>query len=221
MAIVAGVTVYSSLIMLEAGTRTEQQERSITTTQAIAERQVNQSALDAVEAESLAFIREEEKMARDVYDAMYVLWPDKPIFDQISDSEQEHMDAILTLLDKYGLPDPAQGPGVFTDPDIQGLYDWLISRGEVSEIDALYAGAFIEEYDIHDLQMAIEETDNPDVQQVYSNLEQGSENHLRAYVGLIEETGVIYEAQWLTQTEVDEILAASSQPGKRTTNQHR
>lgn len=221
MAIVAGVTVYSSLIMLEAGTRTEQQERSITTTQAIAERQVNQSALDAVEAESLAFIREEEKMARDVYDAMYVLWPDKPIFDQISDSEQEHMDAILTLLDKYGLPDPAQGPGVFTDPDIQGLYDWLISRGEVSEIDALYAGAFIEEYDIHDLQMAIEETDNPDVQQVYSNLEQGSENHLRAYVGLIEETGVIYEAQWLTQAEVDEILAASSQPGKRTTNQHR
>lgn len=221
MAIVAGVTVYSSLIMLEAGTGTEQQERSITTTQAIAERQVNQSALDAVEAETLAFIREEEKMARDVYDAMYVLWPDKPIFDQISDSEQEHMDAILTLLDKYGLPDPAQGPGVFTDPDIQGLYDWLISRGEVSEIDALYAGAFIEEYDIHDLQMAIEETDNPDVQQVYSNLEQGSENHLRAYVGLIEETGVIYEAQWLTQAEVDEILAASSQPGKRTTNQHR
>ena len=212
--IVAFVAAVSTLILLGAGAGVQQQTWSITKTQ------VQTSALDTAEAAHLTFIREEEKMARDAYDAMYVKWG-LTIFDQISDSEQEHMDAILSMLEKYGLPDPAQGPGVFTDPAIQGLYNWLMERGEVSALEALSVGAFIEEFDIGDLLEAIDETDNSDLDQVYGNLELGSENHLRSFVGLIENaTGVDYTAQWLPQAQVNDILASSGS-GKRTKNQGR
>ena len=63
----------------------------------------------------LTYMREEEKLARDV-SFLYDQWGAR-IFDNISISEQRHMDAIKNLLDRYGLPDPAagKGPGEF-DP---------------------------------------------------------------------------------------------------------
>lgn len=172
------------------------------------------SALSAAEAATLTFVREEEKMARDVYLKMFAAWG-LPVFEQIATSEQEHMDAIKRLLDKYGLPDPAAGNevGQFTDQDIQILYDSLYETGSNSAFDGLMAGAFIEEFDIEDLLLAIAETDNLDLKQVYGNLEDGSENHLRAFVGQIEATGVDYKAQWLSQEVVDTILGAKSDSG--------
>jgi len=55
----------------------------------------------------LTYIREEEKLARDVYLYLYDMWGSS-IFDNISVSEQAHMDAIKTLIDRYGLDDPAE-----------------------------------------------------------------------------------------------------------------
>lgn len=181
---------------------------------------VKASALAPNEAATLTFIREEEKMARDVYLAMDAAWG-LPVFAQIAASEQEHMDAIKRMLDKYGLPDPALGVGVFADPLIQGLYNQLIASGMTSEYSALMAGAYIEEYDVLDLLLAIQETDKPDLQQVYGNLEAGSENHLRAFVAQIEESDVTYTAQYAPQSMVDEILAATSDSGQREQNRGR
>lgn len=172
------------------------------------------TALSPAEAATLAFIREEEKMARDVYLAMSDIWG-LPIFAQIAASEQEHMDAIKRLLDKYRLPDPALGIGDFANHEIQDLYDALIAWGTESDLAALYVGAFIEEFDILDLQLAIDETDNADLDQVYGNLKAGSENHLRAFVGEIEKRGIAYTAQYLPQEVVDAILAASREFGRR------
>lgn len=172
------------------------------------------TALDPAEAATLAFIREEEKLARDVYLAMSDIWG-LPIFARIAASEQEHMDAIKRLLDKYRLPDPALGIGDFANHEIQDLYDALIARGTESDLAALYVGAFIEEFDILDLQLAIDETDNADLDQVYRNLKAGSENHLRAFVGEIEKRGIAYTAQYLPQEVVDAILAASPESGRR------
>ena len=59
-----------------------------------------------------------------------------------------------------------------------------------------------------DLQRAIDETDNADIQRLYENLMSGSRNHLRAYVGQIENLGIVYEAQCLPQDEVDSIVDA-------------
>ena len=168
---------------------------------------VEQLTLSPTEADTLTFMREEEKLARDVYLVMFAYWGSKT-FTNIAESEQNHMDAIKTLLDKYGLPDPAyQEIGVFNDPSLQELYEQLENQGKISKLDAFMVGALIEEIDIEDLQTAIDQTDKQDLQRVYENLMSGSENHLRAFVSQIERLGVNYNAQYLPPRVVDEILA--------------
>jgi hypothetical protein len=130
----------------------------------------------------LTYMREEEKLARDVYLFLYDKWHSR-IFKNIAVSEQTHMDAIKTLLDRYGIPDPAadKGPGEFTNSQLQVLYDELIRDGSVSLIDALEVGVFIEETDIDDLNAGIASTTHKDIKIVYSSLLAGSLNHLNAF----------------------------------------
>jgi hypothetical protein len=120
------------------------------------------------------------------------------------------MDAILDLLKKYRLPDPATSTliGEFTNPELQALYEMLVSKGMQSDIDALMVGGIIEETDMEDIQAAIEDSQHADVDAVYENLLCGSRNHLRAFAANIQAlTGQPYDAQVLDQAAVDEILA--------------
>ena len=172
-------------------------------------------ALSVTEIDHLLFMREEEKMARDVYLTLYDLWNDE-IFNNIASSEQEHMDAMKSLIDKYGLTDPViddDNIGTFGDPVLQELYTSLVKRGEKSAMEALYVGGYIEEVDMQDIQEAIDETSHTDIIDVYENLLKGSRNHLRAFVGKIEDEGAVYEAQILLQSEVDEIVDSSIERG--------
>ncbi len=145
------------------------------------------SELDDTEIHHLLFIREEEKMARDVYRVLYEKWGN-PIFANIVESEQAHMDAMANLLAFYGIDDPvlSDETGAFTDDDIAVLYSWLIAWGSESEVDALLVGAYIEEYDIFDIWKAYDETDEERIQKVYQNLYEGSYNHLHAFVYVYE-----------------------------------
>jgi hypothetical protein len=52
---------------------------------------VSVSQLSPQEAESLLFMREEEKLARDVYITLYEQWNNQ-VFANISNSEQRHME---------------------------------------------------------------------------------------------------------------------------------
>lgn len=164
--------------------------------------------LSADEADTLQFLREEEKLARDVYITLHAQWGSN-VFANISDSEQQHMDAIKVLLDKYGIDDPAlPRVGEFNNDDLQGAYNVLVARGSQSLLEALRVGGFIEELDIGDLDDAIAATKRTDILNVYDSLQCGSGNHLRAFGGqLVNRTGA-YEAQIMTQDEVDAILAA-------------
>ena len=162
--------------------------------------------LTEAEAADLLFMREEEKLARDVYITMYAEWG-LPVFDNISQSEQKHMDSILGLLDTYGLDDPALGFGEFADAELQELFDDLVGIGLQSKLDALMVGALIEEVDMEDIVLAMERTGKADILTVYGNLLAGSENHLNSFVKNIEAiTGETYVAQWISQEEVDAIL---------------
>ena len=136
--------------------------------------------LTEVEVADLLFIREEEKLARDVYLFLYDDFG-KKIFVTIAASEQSHMDAVLVLLNKYGLEDPAYGkdPGEFENTILQGLYDDLIKA--CCNREALEAGVFIEETDIEDLGIAISDTDKEDIKKVYGRLLEGSLRHLDAF----------------------------------------
>ncbi len=168
--------------------------------------------LDEQEVADLMWMREEEKLARDVYLLLADKWG-LQIFSNISRSEQQHMDSMLNMIEIYGLSDPVgdNPQGVFTNPDLQALYDDLAAQGSQSQIDALYVGATIEEVDIIDLERAIADTDNPDLVQAYSGLMCGSENHLRAFVrNLEQQTGETYTPQYLDQAAYDAIMAGTT-----------
>jgi hypothetical protein len=156
------------------------------------------SDLSQEETAALLFMREEEKLARDVYNALYEIWG-QPTFTNIAASEQAHMDEIKLLLDRYNLADPALEPGSFTDPNLGALYDQLVGQGSLSLVDALKVGAAIEEIDILDLEERLAMTDNADLQQVFTNLMMGSYNHLNAFTGVLSmQTGEVYQPQYLS-----------------------
>jgi hypothetical protein len=166
--------------------------------------------LSAAEAEALQYMREEEKLAHDVYILLYQQWR-LPVFQNISQSEQTHTDAVKILLDRYGLNDPASGAvGVFTNPDLQALYTDLVARGSQSLAEALKVGAAIEELDILDLQKRLAQTDNADIQQVFNNLLQGSYNHLSAFTRTLStQTGETYQPQYLNAEAYQTILGSA------------
>ena len=163
--------------------------------------------LTEAEIEGILFMREEEKLARDVYVKLADIW-DSNVFTNIGASEQRHMDEVLLLIDKYGLADPVADNdiGVFEDVTLQALYDDLIARGSASEIEALNVGAAIEEIDIIDLEEYLEATNNPDIVQVYGDLLSGSMKHLQSFTSVLSKRGVEYEPQYLEKAEYDEIL---------------
>lgn len=155
----------------------------------------------------MKFMREEEKLARDSYLVLGDLWG-VPVFGNIAGSEQKHMDAIKKLLDKYQVTDPVTDEsdiGSFKDPELQPLYYDLMARGEGSLMAALMVGGEIEETDMQDIQAWIELADHSDIISVYESLMCGSRNHLRAFVKQVEMRGKVYQAQVLTQDEVDAI----------------
>ena len=160
--------------------------------------------LTAAETETLLFVREEEKLARDVYLTLYQRWGNTTFQNIALRSEQTHMDAIKVLVDAAGLADPVvnDGVGVFSNAQIANLYTTLVERGNPSVVEALRVGGFIEEFDIKDLQEAIAEasqgSNQAAVLQVYNNLMAGSRNHLRAFVTALANQGVAYQAQVLT-----------------------
>lgn len=174
-----------------------------------------EGVLSAEEIEYLGFMREEEKLARDVYLVLYREWG-TDVFANIALSEQQHTDAVRLLIETYGLEDPVADDsiGVFVNLELADLYEVLVQRGSLSIIEALYVGALIEEVDMEDIQHAIDVSDERDVLTVYDNLMRASRNHLRAFVSAIETlTGDEYQAQYLDQETVDEILTSEIETG--------
>lgn len=159
----------------------------------------------------LLFIREEEKLARDVYLVLGEQYEADglPIFFNIAASEQRHMDAVKRLLDGFGLEDPVgdNGIGEFFSDAIQGLYDQLLQDGQVGLAEGLAVGAFIEEYDILDLEHAIDRAELPEIIKVYEHLRDGSLNHLRAFVPAYEMvSGQAYVPELILQADFDAIM---------------
>lgn len=170
--------------------------------------------LTEAEVESLLFMREEEKLAGDVFHYFHNLWG-SPIFQNVAESEDMHTESVLSLLNLYGTADTAVlEAGVYSNADLQELYDQLILQGSQSLKDALLVAAAIEEIDILDLEKYIAQTDNADIIMVYENLAWGSDSHLRAFVRVLSnQYGVDYVPQYLTQERFDEIMEGSNGAG--------
>lgn len=166
--------------------------------------------LSADERDALVRIREDEKLARDVYTTLGEKW-DLPIFDNIARAEQHHMELAALLVTRYEIKDPVvdDATGAFTDPELGALYAKLVAKGQESVENALGVGATIEDLDLADLQKMIDASDNQDFQLIANNLAKGSRNHLRAFTKVLERKGYdAYAAQYLSQEEIDQIIAA-------------
>ncbi len=165
---------------------------------------------DTTGQESLAFMREEEKMARDVY-LMFNQQYGVNIFTNIADSEQTHMDSVLNLMNVYDIPDSSTGVvGTFNNTDLQNLYDILIDMGSAGLSEAYLASALIEETDIRDLEIFMQNITAEDIINTYDNLLCGSRNHMRSFVSQYENlTGEEYEVQIPEMEEVVEQILNS------------
>ena len=172
-------------------------------------------SLSSIEERSLIQMREEEKLARDVYLTLYDKWGEQ-IFKNIARSEQTHTDSVKELLDRYSIDDPVKEDtvGVFTDDEISNLYETLVSKGEKSLVDALEVGATIEDLDIFDLNDFLSQIDNEDIKFVYNTLKNGAYNHMRAFTRVLEMNGGQYTPQYISQEEYDEILSSSNGNGR-------
>ncbi len=135
------------------------------------------------ERDSLIHMREEEKLAQDVYLSLYDTWG-KNIFQNITESETTHTDAVANLLKQFDIEDPVteKTQGVFQNPELHALYNTLIEQGRKSLLDALIVGATVEDLDIQDIEAYRAIVKHPDILRVYENLQRGSRNHLRSFV---------------------------------------
>ncbi len=170
------------------------------------------NTLSAADSAGLLFMREEEKLARDVYTALYAKWQ-MPIFSSIARSEVTHTNTVAQLIARYGLADLAasNAPGKFQNSELQALYDTLVAQGSKSQIGALTVGATVEDMDLTDL--AKRASAQSDIQRVYANLAKGSRNHLRAFTAQLEANGATYEPQFLSRNGYDAIVTSAQERG--------
>ena len=171
-------------------------------------------SLSAEERSGLVLMREEEKLARDVYMHLYAKW-NLRIFNNIAASEATHMSALLILLERYGLDDPVGDDviGSFENETLRSLYVVLCTQGDSSLAAALEVGATIEDLDIMDLMELSEGVDNEDILFTYESLTKGSRNHIRSFVSQLQRYGQTYDAQYIEQSLLDSILATAKETG--------
>jgi len=175
---------------------------------------IPKSDLSEIEKKALIFVREEEKLARDVYiylDKRYE--SETKIFGNIQKAEQTHTDSVKILLDRYNIDDPMTNDedadlGVFKNQDLQKLYNDLTSKGAISKIDAIEVGLIIEDLDIRDIEIYISQSDNEDIKTIFKSLVKGSENHLKAFYNKYE--GNLYTPKYISQERYKQIISSDS-----------
>jgi hypothetical protein len=170
--------------------------------------------LTEAEVAHVLYMRQEEKLARDVYITFDEWWL-ADVFERITGSEQRHMDAVGRIIEAQGLTDPAAEDtvGQYGDEAFVTLYNDLTGGGKDSYAAALKVGAYIEELDILDLLASLEDVENEYLAQVFQNLMRGSRNHLRAFVSELEGEGETYVPQLMTAEEYEEIINSPVERG--------
>ncbi len=161
---------------------------------------------------TLAYMGNEERLAYDVYNALYDQYGTEQFTKIATNGEYQHITAVQELIQKYKLSDdvnftnidlPALGyintpieemdAGTYDIAAIQTLYDDLVAQGSTSEIDALKVGCIIEVVDVNDLNRDIalaESEDATDIVTVFSFLRDGSYNHYWSFDKGLKNKGV-------------------------------
>jgi hypothetical protein len=156
-------------------------------------------------AGALAHMWNEEKLAKDIYLAMYDLTGNQTFYNIASQSETQHQESVQNLIAAYDLnildPDygtgysadalAAYGPGQYSIDAIKDLYDALYAKGSQSEVDALQVGCMVEVTDINDLDDELAKVqDYSNITTTFEFLRDGSYNHYWAFDRALKAIGV-------------------------------
>ena len=170
--------------------------------------------LTADEIEFAYALREDEKVARDLYAAFFEKYSLKT-FSNISKSEGNHMRAVEILLEYYEIDFPAAGNfGTFADSARQADYDSLLIMGSTA-LEAFKVMALLEESNIVSYNSVMADITNPNIKIVVENLGKASENHFRAAIRQITALGGTYAPKLMTQEEYNAMIAKGFEQGKR------
>ncbi len=173
------------------------------------------ASLNDAEVAMLLKMKEEEKLARDVYVTMYEKWP-KPIFLNISNAEERHLQAVITLLKFYNQADTlVAARGIFSTPALTQLYQTLVAKGDSSLVNAYQVGLQIKEMDIKDLTEALATDPNTNIVITFENLLKASRNHLRAFYLQLSALDIVYVPQYITQDEYNTTVLSPMEQGSQ------
>ncbi|EIF50621.1 DUF2202 domain-containing protein [Sulfurovum sp. AR] len=161
---------------------------------------------------TLAYMGNEERLAYDVYNALYDQYGTEQFTKIASNGEYQHIAVVQELIQKYKLSDDVNFTNVDLEPlgymntpieemnagtydisAIQTLYENLVAQGSPSEIDALKVGCIIEVVDVNDLNrdIALAESENAtDIVTVFSFLRDGSYNHYWSFDKGLKNQGI-------------------------------
>ena len=155
---------------------------------------------------TLAYMWNEEKLAKDIYLALYEMWGQRTFYNIATRSETRHEEAVESLVQKYDINITnlenyeiryseeelkALAPGEYSVPEVQELYDTLYAKGSQSLQDALEVGCMVEVTDVNDLNEDIEIAEGAeDLVLVFGFLRSGSYNHYWAFDRALKNIGV-------------------------------
>ncbi len=165
-----------------------------------------------VAAADLRYLREEEKLARDVYRTLFEQWKLKP-HENISASEETHTTRVRDLLASFGVADPVTDDtvGTFVNADLRELYAGLVATGKKSETASLEVGATVEDLDLRDIEQMKARTGDANVLRTYAALQCGSRNHLRTFTAQLSARGVTYAPRYISAADFAGIVSASNE----------
>jgi len=142
---------------------------------------------------ALEYMYDEERLAKDIYLALYSKYKIRQLYKIATNSETRHIDAVARLARRYGVSTVEQRVGEYRVSKIQTLYDKLYSKGIRSERDALEVGCMVEVTDIDDLNGYMEIAERAgarDALQTFDSLRRGSYNHYWAFDRALKRMGI-------------------------------
>lgn len=174
----------------------------------------NTAELTAEEIEFLFAVREDEKVARDLYAHFYSKYQLKP-FEMIGKAESNHISAVEKLLTFYSISFPALSEaGIFANAERQLNYTTLAASGNTS-LEAFTTAAKLEETGIYDYMTVLQDITNPNIKLVIEHLMKASSNHLKAFLRNIDALGGSYTPSILSQEQFDNIIKSNFDNGRR------
>jgi len=172
--------------------------------------------LSQANRDDLAYMGNEERLAYDVYMALYDYHKSRGTtirqFENIAtNSETKHIETVRALVNKYNIssddltildrapvassstPQSSLPSGKYDISSIQNLYNDLITKGRRSVQDALEVGCMVEVTDINDLNPKIDNAMSSgakDLEDAFRFLRDGSYNHYWAFDKGLKNIGV-------------------------------